>query len=207
MSNGHGDILARIGVVADTHVPDRAAGLHPALVPQLAAAGVQQILHAGDVCSPMVLRQLAEVAPVAAVRGNRDWLFRGKLPMVESVKIAGISILLLHGHLGFLPYIRDKWYYLREGYRLERYVRSFRAVARRAQVVVFGHTHRPETFWDQGQFFFNPGSASVNPRLGAQPSYGVIRIWADGSVEGEVLELTGSHLENRKWVPVVAPPA
>ncbi len=67
--------VIRVGVVADTHVPDRAIDIHPALIPQLKAAGVQRILHAGDVCAPSVLEQLGEIGPVTAVRGNRDWLF------------------------------------------------------------------------------------------------------------------------------------
>ncbi len=195
--------VVRIAVVADTHVPDRAVDLHPALIPHLQAAGVQRILHAGDVCSPVVLEQLREVAPVTAVRGNRDWLFGNRnLSMSETIQIGQISIILLHGHFGFLPYFRDKWYYLTQGYRLERYLRAFRAIEPSAKVLVFGHTHRPVNLWEHGRLIFNPGSASVIPYEGANPTYGVLQIAGDGSVQGDVIELTGARLENRRWMPI-----
>ncbi len=195
--------IIRIGVVADTHVPDRAAELHPDLIPQLAAAGVQRILHAGDVCSPNVLEQLAEIAPVTAVGGNRDWMFGNrKLPMEQEIEIGQISIILLHGHFGFLPYFRDKWYYLTRGYRLEHYLQAFRKVAPSAKVLVFGHTHRPVNLWEHDRLIFNPGSASVIPYPGANPTYGVLQISKDGFVRGEVSELFGARLENRRWIPI-----
>ncbi|MFZ3078594.1 MAG: metallophosphoesterase family protein, partial [Bellilinea sp.] len=72
--------VRRLGVVADTHIPDRVRSLHPDLLPGLSAAKVEAILHAGDICSPAVLAVLSQVAPVVAVRGNRDWAFAGTLP-------------------------------------------------------------------------------------------------------------------------------
>ncbi len=195
--------IIRIGVVADTHVPDRAAELHPALIPQLKAAGVRCILHAGDVCSPGVLEQLRQVAPVTAVGGNRDWMFGNrKLALTETVQIGQTTIVLLHGHFGFLPYFRDKWYYLIGGYRLERYLRAFRPIEPGAKVLVFGHTHRPVNLWDNGRLIFNPGSASVSPFSRANPTFGVLQISGDGSAMGEVIELTGARLENRRWIPL-----
>ena len=65
--------VRRLGVVADTHIPDRVRSLHPDLLPGLKAANAEVILHAGDICSPVVLAELSQVAPVVAVRGNRDW--------------------------------------------------------------------------------------------------------------------------------------
>lgn len=60
----------RIGVVADTHIPGRARALPEALLRGL--AGVDLILHAGDICVAPVLDWLAELAPVIAVAGNND---------------------------------------------------------------------------------------------------------------------------------------
>jgi putative phosphoesterase len=189
-------------VVADTHVPDRAMSLHPALLPGLAAQRVSQILHAGDVCIPAVLAELEQVAPVIAVGGNRDYWFRHRLPAARFLEIAGISTALVHGHGGFLPYFKDKWYYLVEGYRQARYLDKLKKAAPAAQVVVFGHTHQPTNLWQGGQFFFNPGSASIEPNRSGSPSYGILHFSIDGTVRGEVIELNGAILENRRWVPV-----
>lgn len=54
-----------IGALSDTH-----GVLDPAI--SRAFAGVDRILHAGDVGDQAILRRLASVAPVVAVRGNCD---------------------------------------------------------------------------------------------------------------------------------------
>ena len=66
--------MVTLGVVTDSHVPDRMRALPDALWPAL--AGVDAILHAGDVCVPRVLAALEQVAPVYAVAGNRDIFLR-----------------------------------------------------------------------------------------------------------------------------------
>jgi putative phosphoesterase len=192
----------RIGVVADTHVPDRVDSLHPELIPKLIANNVSQILHAGDVCVTSVLDELAQIAPVIAVGGNRDWLFLNRLPLVRFFEIAGTSIALVHGHGGFLPYFLDKWYYLTEGYRQARYLEKVRKAAPEAKVVVFGHTHQPANLWQADQLFFNPGSASVEPVRDSNPSFGILHFSTGGNVHGEVIQLNGARLENRRWVSV-----
>jgi putative phosphoesterase len=192
----------RIGVVADTHVPDRARTLHPELIAQLTASRVSRILHAGDICIPGVLDQLAQIAPVTAVGGNRDLLFRSRLPLIRFMEIAGISMALVHGHGGFLPYLLDKWYYLVEGFRQERYINRLNRLAPEAKVIVFGHTHQPANLWQAGKLFFNPGSASIVPFHSGNPSFGILHFSASGNVHGEVIKLNGARLENRRWIPV-----
>jgi putative phosphoesterase len=191
----------RVGVVADTHVPDRARTLHPKLIPGLVEQGVSQILHAGDVCTPAVLDELAQVAPIVAVGGNRDAWFRHRLPPIRFLEIAGISTALVHGHGGFLPYLVGKWYYFLEGYREARYIKEVQQTAPDAKVIVFGHTHRTANFWLDGQLLFNPGSASVAPDRNGFPSFGVLHFSVDGTVYGEVMLLNGARLENRRWIP------
>jgi len=193
----------RIGVVADTHVPDRARTLHPDLVSGLQAQGVSQILHAGDVCTPVVIEVLERIAPVVAVGGNRDHWFRHKLPPIRMLQIAGITVALVHGHGGFLPYFLDKWYYLLEGYRVRRYLNRIKREAPTAKVVVFGHTHQRANIWQNGQLFFNPGSACIEPIQNSNPSYGVLHFAQNGVVRGEVIELSGARLINKVWVPLL----
>ena len=79
-----------IGVISDTHNLVRPEAL-------AALEGVEQILHGGDVCQPQVLEALREVAPVSAVRGNRDqgdWA--DALPLELTLNLAGAKIYLVH---------------------------------------------------------------------------------------------------------------
>ncbi|MBW6475409.1 MAG: metallophosphoesterase family protein, partial [Anaerolineaceae bacterium] len=50
--------VVRIGVLSDTHIPDRVGALHPDILPAFKEMGVELIIHAGDISSPVVLRQL-----------------------------------------------------------------------------------------------------------------------------------------------------
>ena len=77
-----------IGLIADTH-----GVLRPEVID--AFAGVEQILHAGDVGSVEVLDGLAAIAPVTAVRGNVDAGL--ELPEVARLDLAGVHVLVVHG--------------------------------------------------------------------------------------------------------------
>ena len=80
----------KIGIISDTH-----GLLRPDAVERL--AGVDHIIHAGDIGSADVLVALGELAPVTAVRGNND---RGKwalaVPETAVLRAAGIAIYVLH---------------------------------------------------------------------------------------------------------------
>ena len=60
----------RIALVSDTHIPSNLARLPDELITQL--AGVDAILHAGDIVSSSVLETLSAIAPTTAVAGNMD---------------------------------------------------------------------------------------------------------------------------------------
>lgn len=193
--------LLTVGVVADTHVPDRAASLAPGLLEGLRAAGVGRILHAGDVCTQRVLSELAAVAPVSAVAGNRDFTFVLSLPLKFEEEIGGVQVGMVHGHGGMLGYWRDKFSYLFEGYQLARYQRTTLSACPRARVLIFGHTHHPENVWIGGRLFFNPGP-SVGFRLGRYdytPSFGLLRFFPGGGVEGEIVNLCHAQLRGGVW--------
>jgi putative phosphoesterase len=121
----------RIGLISDTHNlvrPEALAWL----------AGVEAIVHAGDICKPEVLDALARIAPVTAVRGNND---RGSwadaLPAATTVAFGGISIHVVHD-------IADL---------------SLDPSAPPPRVVVTGHSHKPSAATRDGVLFVNPGSA------------------------------------------------
>ena len=101
------------------------------------------ILHAGDICDPAIIESLGKIAPVHAVSGNMDR--RSAWPQTDTFALGGRTFHLLHdpGRLDLDP----------------------RAAG--IEVVVFGHTHRPEAFYRDGVLYINPGSAG--PRRGRLP--------------------------------------
>jgi putative phosphoesterase len=191
--------LLTVGVIADTHIPDRARALHPHIIPLLQELRVDLILHAGDISSPGVLELLATVAPVKAVRGNRDWVFLTTLPLILKLTLANVPLVLMHGHNGMANYLRDKFFFIRDGYNFERYQKKLVKLVPEARVIVFGHTHRVENVVINGQLWFNPGSAGFSSRRGTLPSIGVLRFYDKGEVRGEVFKLDGFQLQKGFW--------
>jgi putative phosphoesterase len=186
------------GVIADTHVPDRIDALHPDLEEVLRSAQVDVILHAGDISNPAVLRQLEKIAPVIAVRGNRDWAFRKTLPWSQTIVLGGVRILLTHGQGDLGNYLVDKVWYLLDGYRAERYLHLIERNLEDERVAIFGHTHRALVLERNGRLFFNPGSASFAVERDGQPSIGLLTI-EDGSVQGRIVALPKIKIRGRKW--------
>jgi len=179
----------RLGVVADTHVPDRCRALHPGLVPALQQAELEQILHAGDISVPRVLRALEAVAPVVSVRGNRDWFPHADLPLHRVLEFAGKRIGFTHGHAGLWPYLGDKINLMLRGPRnFDHYARrAIAALPEDVDVVVFGHNHAPMNRVVDGKLVFNPGSACRNVVKDMGPSFGVLELGAE--VRGEIIYL------------------
>lgn len=196
-------LLATVGIVADTHIPDRVENLHPALLPVLRAAKVERILHCGDISVQRVLDELAQVAPVTAVQGNRDWFFGLNLPPTVHLQIGGVAVGLTHGHGTWLTYWWDKVQYVRFGYHMERYRRIVSRACPGARVIVYGHSHAPENIIIEDVLYFNPGSASFSFRPeDARPTYGLLRFYQGGKVEGEILPLSGAKVIGGRWQEV-----
>ena len=88
------------GLIADTHIPYRVKQLPEAVFE--AFAGVDVILHAGDVDVPTALEPLRSMAPVHAVRGNFHILDLSDggaaLPAAIELELAGRRVVLTHGH-------------------------------------------------------------------------------------------------------------
>jgi hypothetical protein len=177
--------MVRLGVVTDTHVPDRVRALPPAAFEAL--AGVDTILHAGDICVPRVLEALARVAPVIAVRGNRDLAMPG-LPLDRELVFEGVRLGLTHGHLGLGHYAQEKLISAVQGYNHTRFLRQVRARFSGVQVVVFGHSHRPVNFRMKGVLMFNPGSLGPDYRPPNGPAVGVLTI-ENGAVRAQIIRL------------------
>jgi len=156
----------RIGVISDTHM----AGYDPALAEKTAElfAGVEMILHAGDLTSLEVLDAL-DAPEVLAVAGNMDsHVVKANLPGKRVISAGGFKIGLIHGWgspMG-LP---------------SRVVGEFPGV----DAVVFGHSHRPTNIVKQGILLFNPGSY-VKGFLGSG-SVGILELGQE--IAGRVIKL------------------
>jgi hypothetical protein len=116
--------------------------------------------------APEILDQLAEIAPVTAIRGNVDrdpWA--RKLPQTEVVELAGISIYVLH----------------------DLAQQDLKPEAARFDVVISGHSHVPKHETRDGVLYFNPGSAG--PRRFRLPvTIGTLKIEA-GKVQTQIIVL------------------
>ena len=85
----------QIAIISDTHLPRGRRRLPAACVERLAAADL--ILHAGDLSTLAVLRDLEAYGPVIAVHGNVDDAeVRAAVPAVAAIEAAGAKIAVVH---------------------------------------------------------------------------------------------------------------
>lgn len=178
-----------LGVLSDTHVPDRVRELRPEVLSFFEQAEVDAILHAGDISVPSVLEQLQTLAPVYAVRGNRDWFKLRNLPGERWLEFEGVKIVLVHGQGSLMRYLVEKVLWLTSEFEQKRYQKYLLAKYPAARVIVFGHTHHTMNAWMEGKLLFNPGSPHELDPGKFIPSLGLLRIQAGGQVEGEIIEL------------------
>jgi hypothetical protein len=155
----------KIGVVSDTH-----GLLRPEVLPAL--AGVEQILHLGDVGKPSILDELGKIAPVTAIRGNVDCEGAcAKLPETDVVPI--------EDSLGGSHYI----YMLHDLKTLH-----LDPAAAKFAAVLSGHTHVPNFHTKKSVLYFNPGSCG--PRRFELPvTIGLLTLGADGTLTPEIVDL------------------
>jgi putative phosphoesterase len=147
----------RIGLISDTHGLLRPQALD-------ALAGVDRIIHAGDIGNAGVLEALAAIAPVDAVRGNNDtggWA--AAIPHDLTLEYAGVGVYLLHD------------------------INELRGRMPAVRVVIAGHSHKPLVLEQDGVLRVNPGSAG--PRRFKLPvTVGLLEI-VDGRATATILQL------------------
>ncbi|HSJ65953.1 MAG TPA: metallophosphoesterase family protein [Gemmatimonadaceae bacterium] len=152
----------RIGLISDTHGLLR-PGVHDAF------AGVELILHAGDVEGDGILDELALIAPVEAVYGNCDPPGHPRLRQRIERAVAGVRIHVSHGHELGAP-------------------TPDRLAARYdADVLVYGHTHVPLIARADGRLIVNPGAAGPR-RFKLRPSVAILTI-AGGTAQAAHIAL------------------
>jgi putative phosphoesterase len=143
----------RLGVIADTHGQLRAEVFD-------VFAGVDHILHGGDIGPADLLAQLEVLAPVTAVYGNTDGFdLRARLPQVARIELDGFRIVMTHGDQFGSPTPA-----------------KLNAAFPDAEILVFGHTHRPLlTVVDQVVTVMNPGGAGPR-RFNLPASVGIMEL-------------------------------
>ena len=134
-------------MLSDTHAPRRWQRCPARVAEHLREA--ELILHAGDVCVPSVLDELAGYAPVRAVSGNNDGpdVLAWGAPETLELDIAGLPVAMIHDSGQATG-------------RTARLRRRFPAAA----LVVFGHSHIPLDQTGDGVRIFNPGSPTDRRR-------------------------------------------
>ena len=149
----------RIGLISDTHGLLRPEALD-------ALAGVDEIIHAGDIGGPEVIERLRALAPVHAVRGNNDhgpWA--DELPLLLLLTLGGVRVHVLHD------------------------VKELAADGTEEpfDVIVAGHSHKPTIAKRGSVLLVNPGSAG--PRRFKLPvTIGYLTI-EDGSARAAICDL------------------
>ena len=147
-----------IGVISDTHGLLRPEAL-------AALAGVEHILHAGDVGELAILDALRGIAPVTAIRGNVDvWGDCAELPATDFVELGGKIFYLVHS-------VHDL---------------DINPVVAGVAVVVSGHSHRSVIEMRDGVLYLNPGSAGPR-RFDLPVTVALVEVGA--GVEARILEL------------------
>ena len=155
-----------IGLISDTHGLVR-PDVHTAL------AGVELILHAGDVGGDAILDELELIAPVQAVYGNTDEPGQPRLTTAIDTQIGGVRIHVSHGHEVGSP---------TPAKLLSKYD---------ADVIVYGHTHKQLVAEEGGRLVVNPGAAGPR-RFDLLPSVARLTI-ANGKARVELVALDAAE--------------
>ena len=150
----------RIAVLADTHV-NKLEYLPKKVIDALST--VDLIIHAGDFTDVQLLNELRQLNEVKAVHGNMDSReLKSVLPIKEIVETKDKRIGITHGS-------GAPW-------RIEERVRKV-FESDRIDIIVYGHSHRPQNKVINDVLFFNPGKAA--------DSFGILTI--DGEAKGEMI--------------------
>ena len=193
-------VVACLGLISDTHMPQRLAKL-PASLPQV-FADVDMILHAGDVGKLTVLDELSHIAPVIAVHGNDDTEeSKSELPLQQIVSVAGERILVWHGHFSeqidehIWRLVAHEWQHLL--LRCSR--RAHRAGCR---ILFVGHLHYPFFTQQDDVWIVNAGALASGSFAGRikRPSVAVLYLRDDGVPFVVHVDITA---EPKRFTPIL----
>jgi putative phosphoesterase len=152
--------MLNVGLISDTHKLLRREAVE-------FLRGCDFIVHAGDIGNPDILAELARLAPVTAVRGNVDReVWSQSIPETAVLEVSASARLYVLHNIDEL---------------------AIDPAAAGFQAVIYGHSHKPETRWQDGVLYVNPGSAG--PRRFSLPiSLGRLLVEGD-TVSVELAEI------------------
>jgi putative phosphoesterase len=167
----------RIGLISDTHL--QVEDLQPEVY--RAFAGVDLILHAGDIYAAHVIDELATLAPVFAARGNGD---RGR---TYDERVQDVHVLTLGGlRVGMVHEL------IQSGTpRAEAVTTAMeRHFGGAVDIFIFGHTHVPLIEQVNGTLLINPGSTTYPYNRMRQLGHVALLEVSHGQIEARILSLT-----------------
>lgn len=150
----------KIGVISDTHIPDRAESLPQQVLD--AFKNVDMIIHAGDLVNFSVIEDLKKCcANIKVVCGNMDHDPQcNSMPRKEIINAGAFRIGLMHGYGHPNTLIEN----LEKEFKFDN-----------VNMVIFGHSHNAVNEVRNGIIFFNPGSPT-DKVFARYNSYGIIEI-------------------------------
>ena len=168
----------RIGLISDTHIPEAGLELPPRVYEVF--AGVDLVLHAGDIYTLDVLDWLQRHGPVYAALGNGDEGGAGRIPTPPDPRVKPSHVLSLEGvtvglvHSFPLPE-EIPWISFQEMMR--------RKFEQPVDLIVCGDTHVARIDTSDGVLMVNPGSATLPNNLTARPgTVGILELGSAGPV-------------------------
>lgn len=168
----------RIGLLADTHIPEARKGL-PAELKE-AFRGVELILHAGDIYIHSVLDDLERIAPVLAAQGDDDFgatLADRRVKAKHILQLEGRTIWLVHSR----PlYLTSRWWHNRNSSGQDEHDHP--------DIIVFGHEHRTVVEQVYDMLFVNSGSPTFLNYCRGLGTVGILDI-NSGKVDVRILQL------------------
>lgn len=126
---------------------------------------VDMIIHCGDIEGSEHIIENAAECPVEMVTGNND--FFSELPREREFSLGRYRVWLTHGHTYYVS--------------MENQTIKKEAVLKGADIVMYGHTHRPIVEYDEGVIAVNPGSLTYPRQEGRRPSYILMEIDRQGT--------------------------
>ena len=136
-------------------------------------APVDMVVHCGDVEGSEYLIREASGCPVQMVQGNND--FFSDLLQEEEFELEGYHIFITHGHYYYVAMSEE---------RLKEEARE-----RGADIVMYGHTHKPALTREPGLITLNPGSIAYPRQAGRRPSYMIMNM-----MPGEEIDISLEYL-------------
>lgn len=135
-----------IGLISDTHIPNRRKELPKEVIKAFKDAKVDLIIHAGDFVDLSIVPVLEKIAPLEAVHGNmcRPEV-KTRFPSKKVIEIENLTLGITHGNGGSSEYY-DGLFAL------------FKSEISRLDIIISGHTHKPEAKLLNGIQIINPGS-------------------------------------------------